>query len=307
MIVTLSGSNDLLRHRELTQLVATFEAEYGDMAIERFDGDETTADRMRESLQSTPFLSARKLVILREPGKQKAFTEHIAVIVEDIAETTDLIIYEPKLDKRISYYKTLKKATDFREYGDLDAQQLSQWAVAYATDQEATLRPADARFLIDRIGTNQQLLRNELDKLISYNSVISRDTIELLTERLPQSTIFELLDAAFSGNEQRAFSLYQEQRSLKVEPQAIIALIAWQLHILTVIKAADTRSVDQIAKEARLNPFVIRKSQGLVRHTTLQQLKQWIADLLGLDMQLKRTAIDADEALQLYLLKLANR
>ncbi len=307
MVVTITGANDLQRKAELDVLTSNFLNEHGDMALERFDGEETSAERMRESIQSMPFLSTRKMVVLREPGKQKAFAEAITDVLSDIPESTDLIIYEPKLDKRGSYYKTLKKSTDFREFAELDANGLGKWAVTYVAEQGGKLSAADARLLIDRLGPNQQLLRSELDKLLAYDDTITRQTIELLTEPLPQSTVFELLDAAFAGNSHRAFALYREQRALKVEPQAIIAMLAWQLHILAVVKAAGARPADQIASEAKLNPFVIRKSQGVTRRLTLAQIKTLIADLLALDMQLKRTAIDADEALQLYILQLSNR
>lgn len=307
MIVTLTGANDHLRKQSLQQLVSQFEAEHGDIAIERFDGDETSAERMRESIQSLPFLSPRKLVVLREPGKQKAFAEAITNILGEAAETTDVIIYEPKLDKRGSYYKTLKKSTDFRELNELDVAALGRWAAGYVQERGGVLGLEDAKLLISRIGPNQQMLQGELDKLLAYDEQINRQSIELLTEPLPQSTVFELLDAAFAGKAERAFELYREQRALKVEPQAIIAMLAWQLHVLALVKAGGDRSADQIAKEGKLNPFVVRKSQGITRRLTLEHIKQLIGDLLLLDMQLKRSSLDADEALQLYLLRLVNR
>jgi DNA polymerase-3 subunit delta len=302
MILTLTGANTHQRNQELAHQQAAFIAAHDDMAVERLDGEEATVDRMREALQSMPFLSERKMVILREPSKQKAFTEAIADILGDIPETTDVIIHEPKLDKRLSYYKTLKKQTEFKEFTELDSRGLSTWAVEYAKAEGGTISTADASLLVERVGSSQQTLQNELDKLVLYAPAITRETIELLTERLPQSTIFELLDAAFGGNKQRVFSLYAEQRALKVEPQAIIAMLAWQLHILAVIKAASTRSVDEIAKETKLNPFVIRKSQGLTRRLEIGRIKRLIADLLQLDIRLKTISIDADEALQNYLL-----
>ncbi|HYH75334.1 MAG TPA: DNA polymerase III subunit delta [Candidatus Saccharimonadales bacterium] len=309
MIVTITGANDLLRRRELDSLVQAFITEHTDMAVERYDGEDIGSARMRESIASMPFLTARKLVVLREPSKQKAFTEAIADVLKDVADSTDLIIYEPKLDKRSVYYKTLKKETDLREAPELDANGLTKWAIQHATEQGGTLSSSDARLLIDRVGGNQQLLHSELNKLLSYDPAITRQTIELLTEPLPQSTVFELLDAAFAGKAQRAFQLYREQRALRVEPQAILAMLAWQLHVLAVIKAGMVSKVpaDQIAKEGKINPFVVRKSQAVLRNLSLAEVKQMVADLLTLDMQLKRTALDADEALQLFLLKLANR
>lgn len=305
MIVTITGANDYARKSELDKLVTAFVSEHGDMAVERYDGEEASAERMRESVQSLPFLSARKLVILREPSKQKAFAEHITDVLKEVADTTDLIMYEPKLDKRLAYYKTLKKETDFREFADLDGNGLAKWAVEYAKEQGGSISNADARLLLDRIGPSQQLLKSELDKLLAYDPAITRQVIELLTEPMPQSTVFELLDAAFAGKTQHAFKLYKEQRALRVEPQAIIAMLAWQVQTLALVKAAGTKPADQIAKEAKLNPFVVRKTQAIARRLSLQQAKQLVADLLQLDLQLKRTAIDADEAVQLFLLKLA--
>jgi DNA polymerase III delta subunit len=213
-------------------------------------------------------------------------------------------LYEPKIDKRGTYYKTLKKQTDFQDFTTPDANSLARSAVHYVAEQGGTISTGDAAFLLQRIGTSQQLMQSELDKLLNYDEHISRKTIELLVEPTPQSTLFELLDAAFNGNRQRAFSLYKEQRALKVEPQAIIALLAWQLHILAVAKAGGTRTADDIAKTAKLSSFVVRKSQTLVRRLSLEHIKKLVADLLQLDRELKRSSLDADEALQYYLLNL---
>ncbi len=304
MTITLTGSNDFLLRSELRKLVADFVATHTDMAVERFDGGEATAARMRESMASLPFLTERKLVILVEPSKQKAFAEKAAEALQEAAETTDVIIVEPKLDKRQTYYKTLKKLTDYREFGDLDANGLARWAGEYAAGKSGKISPADARLLIDRVGPNQQLLSAELDKLLTYDPQITKTTIEALTESTPQSTVFELLEAAFSGNISRALELYKEQRALRVEPQAIIAMIAWQLHVLAVVKAGSAHPAEHIAREAKLNPYVVRKTQALARSRTPAQIKTMIQDLLKLDIKLKTQTIDADEALQFYLISL---
>lgn len=306
MIYTLSGANSFALKTELDKRVQASVLEHGELALERLDGEETTAEAMRASIESLPFLTPRKLVVLREPSRQKAFTENIADILKAVSDSTDLIIFEPKLDKRLSYYKTLKKETDFRDFPELDAHGLAQWAVDYAKEHGGTLSPSHARLLVDRNGPNQQMLQNELDKLLAFDLNITQDSIENLVDRLPQSTVFELLDAAFAGKIQQAMKVYYEQRALKVEPQAIIAMLAWQLHILVIVKAAGNKPAPDVAKLAKLNPFVARKSQGLVRSVPMSRLKQLVHELLDLDIRLKRSSIDADDAVQLYLLKLAN-
>lgn len=304
MITTLTGENSYLLQAELRRRIADFVAEYTDMGLERLDGEEVSYDRMREALESLPFLASKKLVVLSRPSANKEFVEKAIDLLGDIAEATDVIIVEPKPDKRTSYYKFLKKSTDVKDFSQMDENSLSSWLSEQAKEQGGTLSFADARYLVERVGANQQLLDNEITKLLNYDLKITRQTIELLTDKTPQSTIFELLDAAMSGNAKRALSLYEEQRSMKVEPQQIIAMLGWQLHALALVKVAEGRDSATIAKEARMNPFVVRKTQGLARQMSLSHIKKLIHDTLVLDIRLKSEPIDADEALQTMFLNI---
>lgn len=306
MIVALVGENSFVMKAELEKRIAAFVAEHGDLALERIDGDEAELERIREALTSLPFLASKKLVVLRNPSGNKQFVEQIEQLLADVPETTDVIITETKVDKRLSYYKYIKAKTEFIDCAELDTNGLAQWLVAQAKEQGGSLSSADARYLVERVGANQRLLSGELDKLLTYDSKVTKTTIELLTEATPQSTIFELLDSAFAGNTGRALELYGEQRALKVEAPQIIAMLAWQLHVVALIKTAGDRSADDIAREAKLNPFVVRKSQAIAKRLTIAELKSLIARLLDIDVRSKRTNLDADEALQHYILVLGS-
>jgi DNA polymerase-3 subunit delta len=305
MVITITGANGFGVKRELDGLVAAFLREHDAMGLERVDGEEAEFDRLSEALTSLPFLATKKLVVVRNGSSNKQFVEKAKELLEGLPETTDLVLVEAKLDKRGAYYKMLKKDTDFREFAELDINGLSRWLVDVAQAAGGSLSPADARFLVDRVGLNQQLLENEINKILLKSAEIKRADIELLTEPTPQSTVFELLEAAFAGNAKRAMALYGEQRAQKVEPQQIIAMLAWQLHVVAVAKAGGKRPADQVAKESKLNPYVLKKSSSIARGLSLAELKALVADLLMIDRRLKRESIDADEAVQNYLLRIA--
>jgi DNA polymerase-3 subunit delta len=305
MIITLTGDNDFTLHAALKELVDNFVAEFGDMGLERLDGEEVDFQKLYDALTSLPFLVSRKMVVLRTPSANKEWLGKSEELLSNFPDTTDVILVEPKLDKRLSYYKFLKAATEFREFTRPDANSLARWLSEQAKVRQGSLSPSDARFLVDRVGLDQQLLSNELDKLLLYDSQITRQTIELLTEPMPQSSIFDLLDAAFSGNRAKMLKLYSEQRALKVEPQQIIAMLSWQLHVLAVIKTAGELTPDQIAREAKINPYVVRKSSGITSRLSLADVKRIIKEALDLDVRLKTESVDADEALQLFLLNLS--
>src|SRR5579884_3695026 len=276
MVITLTGENGFGWSQELKQLVQAFTAEHGELALERLEGEEADFAALREALTSPPFLANKKMVVLKQPGKNKQFAENAEQLLNEIPQTTDVILIEPKLDKRLGYYKLLKSKTDFRESNELDINGLAQWLVNEVKRQKGSLSPADARYLVERLGLNQQLLANELEKLLLYNPAVTRENINNLTDPTPQSTIFQLLEAAFAGQTQKMLSLYNEQRALKVEPLQIVAMLAWQLHVLAVIRTAGDRPADQVADEARLNPFVVRKSQNIARSLSIPELKKLI-------------------------------
>lgn len=305
MIKTLTGENSFAWQHILRGQVDKFVSEFGDLALQRIDGEEAEFSAIQEALTSLPFLSNKKLVVLRSPSKNKEFLEGVEQVLANVGETTDVIIIEPKLDKRLSYYKYLKSKTDFKEYNELDLNGLSTWLTTRAKELGGSISSGDARYLAERVGLNQQLLGNELEKLILHNPSVTRQTIDLMTDETPQSTIFQLLESAFSGNSRKAMKLYQEQRALKVEPQQIVAMIAWQLHVLAILKSAGNLSIDEIAKDSKLNPYVLRKSQAIADDLSLKELEALIEQLMDIDAKSKITSIDVDEALKNYLLRLS--
>jgi DNA polymerase-3 subunit delta len=304
VIRTLTGENSFASGEVISQLIDSFVAKYGDLTLERIDGEDDDFGNIQQALTNLPFLATRQLVVLRAPSKNKQFAEQFEQLLEAVPTTSDVIIIEPKLDKRLNYYKFLKKKTDFQEFPELDHNGLVRWLSLSVKERGGSLGSSDARYLVDRVGLNQQLLTHELDKLFLYSPHITRQTIDVLTEPVPQSSIFQLLEAAFAGYAKQTLDLYAEQRALKVEPQQIIAMLSWQLHVVAVIKAAGERSADQIAQEARMSPYVVRKSQSIAHQLSLADLRKRVADLAMIDKRLKRTPINPDEALQHYLLSL---
>lgn len=287
--------------RRLHELVDKFVSKYGDLSLQKIDAEEAEIASVNEAIQSLPFLSERKMVVVRNGSANKDFSEQFEQIISSISDSTDLVLYEPHLDKRTVYFKVLKSKTQFEEFNQFDKNSLAKWLVDEAKKQDANLNLSNANFLVERVGENQEMLFNELAKLATYNSDISRVNIELLIEPTPQSKVFDLLDAAFAGRKARALELYADQRAQKVEPQAILAMIAWQLQILSLVKFAKNKSADQIAKDTGMKPYPINKASGLASHVSDDKLRQMVDEALEIDIKSKTTPLDLDEALKTYI------
>jgi DNA polymerase-3 subunit delta len=302
MIYTVSGDNAFERNRLLKERVARFVEAYGDFALERIRGDEATADQLRAILTSMPFLAERKLVVVYQSGANKEFVETAKEIFADVPDSTDVLLDEPKLDKRTAYYKWLKAHTTFEDCAPLDERRLLAWMVSYTKQHGSALSQSDAAYLLQRVGAEQQRLANELDKLSLFAGTITRERIDDLTVPTPQSKIFDMLDAAFSGDIERALELYDDQRAQRVEPQEIIGMLGWQLRQIALVKTAGNRDV---VREAKMSPYAASKAKRIADRMTLARLKQLVDELTRLDVQSKRSALDLDLALKAYISHIA--
>ena len=306
MIRVLTGSNESRIKQELRAAKAQFVTEYGDFGCEDFTAPEASYDKLLESVQAMPFLADKRQVVITGVAGNKELIANMSEFLKQINEQTDVILVEPKFDKRSSAYKTLKKLSGFNEYSELDEQGLVRWLGEEVKEQDGSITSSDARYLVGRVGADQLKLSNELAKLLAYAPHITKESIDLLTVPAPHSTVFELLDAAFSGQTRKVLTLYEEQRRQKVEPQEILGLLVWQLHVLAVVKAAGTAMDSDIASRAKINPYVVRKTRGLVRGISPGSIRQLTRQVLELDVRLKSESIDADAAMQNLLIGISN-
>ncbi len=302
MVEVLTGGNDFGRKAELKRITTEFATKYGDFGLEIIDASEVELGRLIECVSSLPFLAQRRMIILINPAGNKSLIESPEKLLEAVAETTDLIIDERKFDKRLNLFKTLKKQAQIKEFTELDERGLASWLVTEADKRGGHLGANDANYIINRLGTNQLGLSQELDKLLTFDPKITKTSINLLTEQLPQSSVFDLLDAAFSGNKKRTIELYQDQRMQQIEPQYIMGMIAWQVHILVLVKLNEKDGPESIASASKLNPYVVRKTLGLTKNLTSGHVKELSNKALSLDIRLKTETIDADDAVQHFLL-----
>jgi DNA polymerase III subunit delta len=304
MITTISGLNSYESKLYLDKIVTSFIAKLGEFGLVKLQAEETSYEKICESVQTMPFLADKQLVVIYNPSSNKQLTEKIKEFIPSINPTTDVVFVEPIFDKRSSIYKVLKKDTLYKEFTELDERTLVNWLVSYAIEQECSLSQQDARYLLSRVGINQKKLQNELEKLCSYSTKISKITIDLLIEPSVQSTIFDLLDAALSNDTKKIVMLYQEQRVRKVEPQEILAMLAWQLHILATVKASGNRSVDDTARQAKIKPFVVQKTMKLSQNVSMSDIKKYVSRTLETDINLKSKSIDPNDAVLVLLLTL---
>lgn len=303
MTITLVGENTYLLRKELSKVISDFEQEHGDLAIERFSGEVANFEQIFSAITNPPFLTPKKLVVVEDISSVKDINTRFEELLSQSQDQIEVVLVSDKLDKRSALYKYLKKHTDYKEFVNIPANNISGWVKSEVVARGGSIDSQSAQVLVEFVGTNQQKLSNEIDKLLQYNSKISVDSINLLSVKQPSTTMFQLLDALFAKDTKLMMSLYDDQRKQQVEPLTILSMVLWQLHILAVVKTAPKgKSSEQISKDAGIHSFVVQKSVNIARKMSLTHLKKFISDVVDLEVKLKTQTVDADDAVKHLLL-----
>lgn len=305
MIGVVTGPNSFAAREYLNSEVASFKKTHGDFSVEKIDVQDSEYDQIIRAVQETSFLVAEKLIVISNISTQKKITEEFEKFKEKIAEGNRVLIYEPKPDKRSIFYKTLKKQKDFREFSEIDEIDLRQWLNGLVVKENGKISQPDVTYLINRVGNNQEKLKNEFEKLIRFDKNITRDNIDILTEATPQGSVFNLLDVAFSADHKKTILLYEDQRAQGVEPLNIFSMIVWQIHNVALVNSAGDKSADEISSASGLSPFVVKKSQLISKRLGRSRIESILQKLSELDLLFKTVTIDQDTAIKNLLVYLA--
>jgi DNA polymerase III delta subunit len=129
-------------------------------------------------------------------------------------------------------------------------------------------------------------------KLVAYDSKITSKTVEELVEKRPEDTIFQLLEYALSGKTSQALGVLEGLEKAHEDPFQTASMLIWQTNILAIVHSAKDVSDSEIAKTAKLNPFVVKKTRLLAARLTKAKLRQIIDAVSLLDVTLKTTSTD---------------
>lgn len=297
MITTLTGKNTFLLAQEKRVIVNAQLSAHGDLSIEEIDCEDIEPQVVYDAITNLPFLVEKKLVVLESPSSNKPLTEKLPEWLKD-SDSIDILIVERTPDKRTVWYKFLQSSTKLIELQPADEMGLKRWASEYVNEQGGLIEPAALTLLISRTGLNQQQVYQELRKLLAHNPKITSTDVDELVESLPQDTIFDMLDALANGNVRKSQELYESLKLRKVDPMEVLSLIGWQLHTLSLIKAAR-------GGPSGLHPYVVRKNQALTNRLTMTQLKVLVDNTYKTELRVKRDGVDSDQAVTVLLLGLA--
>src|SRR6478735_11887622 len=104
MVRLLCGENDF----ELTRRVGQLKREF-DGVTERYDGADLTTGQLADIFAGQTLFSVKRTVFLDNPSACGELWQNLEIWLARVSSDTELLLIEPKPDKRTAAYKWLKK------------------------------------------------------------------------------------------------------------------------------------------------------------------------------------------------------
>jgi len=255
-------------------------------------------------LDGYSLFSSHKIIVIKNPIKINGFSEEHEKLIGQVGDNT-LIISGNEMDKRTSIYKFFRKQQNFTECNSLNPADLNKWVVVYAKSIGAVISSFDATFLIGRLGNDQYLLKNEIDKLALLDNNISKANIQNFSDQTIESSIFDLIEATFNGNPKKALEIYDEQIQLKVEPIQIMYLLTWQLINLSYVYLGKNMSSQDLEKKYKVKSFFQSKARRVIDKMDYPEFRSLVSRIADIDYKSKTSSVELDEALRNFIVTIS--
>ena len=269
-----------------------------------------------DAAAALPFMAGHKCVAVSDFDPEEHSPQELdqlCSLLDDVPETTTLVLYFPTLTPRSKsdkWRKLLDKAgkkgcvVDFprREPGDL-RQILSRTAER----QGCQLSKSALDKLTEYVGKDLNQLLGELEKLCAYTlgrgeREITPAAVEELTPRRMEDTVFQMMDALLLGNARQAYSILDGLFYQNAEPVKILgAMVTPYVDMLRVKGAMDSGLPTDAPREyapeykpdrnGRIN-FRLRKAQNNLRFFSTRSLRECLGLLLEADGALKGSQLE---------------
>ncbi len=268
------------------------------------DGDEVTAGDIVSLARTFPFMSTKRLLVVK--NAKGSLSKGEPVLVEYFGNpapfTCLVFVMEGKPDKRRKIYKELIKAGRLVDFKPLGRNDILQWLAHEARLAGKRLDIKAGNELLARVGTSLNVLENELGKILNYagtkEKITVREVRSVVSSGL-ESNIFDMVDAMGEGDYPEALRRIKDLLLNKEPPQVIISLIARQFRLILAIAQPGGE------KRLKLHPYVARKIKSQSKNFNHKTVRYALQELLEIDVAIKSGKQDFYPAIETMMMKIA--
>ncbi len=272
-----------------------------------FQGKHIEERDVLEIADTLPFFAERRVVVIEESGWFKRQSE-VADYIPQIPSSTILIFVESEVDKRNRLYKAVSKHGTVSEMKTPSEKELKLWIASGLKRSGKKLTERTIEYLLERVGTDMELLGQEIEKLVCYayeREVITEEDIRAICVEQITGKVFQMMEAIGMKQKERALGYYYDLLALRESPLSILFLTLRQFHLLLQAKELNRLHTDSKTIAARLGipPFTVNRYLAQAKNFPSAVLKEAMEYGLERETEVKTGRMDAQIAVELLILR----
>jgi DNA polymerase-3 subunit delta len=292
-VYVLHGDEDFLKRQVLLALRSGILGE-GDatFALSTHSGDKATFAAVRDELDTLPFLSPRRLILIENADP---FVSRFRALLENyVAKPSPhgvLVLDVKTWPANTRLAKLL--AGEATIVCKAPANKLPEWCIQQmkAVHGKQLSNPA-ARLLVDLAGSDLGQLDQELTKLAIYVGSASRvdvGDVDKLVGSSRAETTWKIFDAISTGNAGAALAILDRLLDQGEDALRILGAFSWQLRPLAQAARLSQQGLPlgRALEHAGVPPFKQREAEQQLRHLGRQRADRLFDWLLEADLGLK--------------------
>ena len=308
MIIFLYGQDTYRSHRKLNEIIEHHKKIHkSGLNLKYLNLNEKGFEDFKDEFQSISMFAEKKLIILEETFTNQNFKENFLKNSKKFVNSGDIILFYETTEtpRSNSLFKFLKKYTKSQEFKLLEGENLKNWVKKEIENYKVKIHPIALEKLIDYVGNNLWQMANEIRKLVSYkeNKKIEVKDIELLVKPKIEPEIFKTIDALASKNKKQALELIHKHLEKGDNPLYLLSMINFQFRNLLTIRdlIEKNKSPYTLLEEAKLHPYVIKKSYSQAQKFKIDELKRIYQKIFQVDLAIKTGKVEPEAALDIFI------
>ena len=288
MITVLTGDNSFEVSRALAKIERVF-----DGTPEKVDGSTLELKQLPDLIMGGTLFASTRLVVIKNLSENKSVWTDFSAWLPRVSDDVQLVLVEPKLDKRTKTYKDLQQAaiiTEYKAWTERDTAQAEQWVAGEAKAMSFDLDRELSRLLVQRVGVDQWLLHQALQKLAVLDNV-TPEVISDVIEANPVENVFNLFESALKGNTAKISAMIRTLE-LTEDPFRLFGLLSGQAFQLAVLANAEDMPSADVAKDIGVHPYGLSKLAPYARKLGKSGAKKVITNFAEADHEMKSSSTD---------------
>lgn len=285
---------------EKNECLEKIKASYGELVkgINYIILDKDSISNLESEIDTYPFGFEKKLIVVKldkktagedDEKKQDFLTESLKETLENMENFVG-VVFIGNFTIKSKIYKLVEKYGKCYNFERKKENELIVWCKEIFDKNQIKIDNQDISYLISICGTEKIILKNEIEKLLSYALVtktIKKSDIDKLCIKTSDIIIFDLTDSLGQKNKSKALSSLDELIESKEPIQKIAIMIAKHFKSLLVAKIALEENKNLLEELNAKSMYAVNKYKEQARRFKKEELILIIKKLAKLDIDSK--------------------